>query len=396
MRTVLLLLAAGAFAADAMAQSAPTGAFHRPFGAGCYEQARESFHVWFGDAASASAALSGRRLTLLPTANGYSIVWGAGGYRAPSATAAVLPPSDDGQTAVNLPQPLPTPFGNTSVLWVHSNGIVACGPGIDGGSWNTPPNDFTPGPAFRHAPDTAFFAWHDWNPAEPGSGRIRTEVVPIAGENVLCVTWLDVENFPAGVSNRGTFQFQFGLATGRVDYVWSWIDPDTSSPFGSSHLVGFSPGGPSLDRPALAVGAAAVTAPDLWPLALAASPPPVSTPASGTLVSYSLAAVPSVGPGNDVRLGFLALGFTATEGIDLAAVGAPGCSLLLGAFDITYLVGGTTPSLGVAVPFPAGLPAGLEVHAQALALAQPAVVGSWVNTLGIVTSNGLTSHVDAH
>ena len=396
MRLLPVLACWHALAAAAPAQAPPQAAFHAPYGTGCHEAARESYYAFCSDAAVAAIALTGRSLTLTPNGDGFAASWNGGGFRAPSAAAVALPPSDDGQVAVSLAQPFPVPGGAVATLWVHSNGIVATGPGIDGGSWNTPPNDFTPSPSFRNAPDTAFFAWHDWNPAEPGSGRIVVEHVAIAGEPVLCVTWHDVENFPARVLNRGTFQFQFGLGTGRVTYVWVAVDAMSTSPFGTAHLVGYSPGGPSLDPGALPVGAAWTSMPDFRALSLAASPPPVSTAAAGTTVRYDFDNVPEAVALSTVRLGYLLLSFTPAPGIDLAFLGAPGCAAYVAAIDLSFVIGGTSAALSLDLHFPAGLPPGLDVFAQAIALLPPQQLGADHNSLGLITSNGVHSHVGDH
>ncbi|MBL8749511.1 MAG: hypothetical protein JNK78_10155 [Planctomycetes bacterium] len=372
-------------------------ASHLAFGQGCHESARDSFFVLLPDAAVASLVLTGRSLELHPSGLGYVGSWGMGGYLQPGANAALLPPSDDGQVAVALPRPLPTLDGAASTIWVHSNGIVATGPGIDGGAWNSPPNDFTPSPRFAAAPDTAFFAWHDWNPAEPGSGRITTHEAVAGGESWFCVTWRDVENFPAGVPNRGTFQFQFGLDSGRVRYVWVAVDGATSSPFGSAHLVGYSPGGPSLVPPPLHVGDSIVTSPDLRSLGLAAAPPPVSTSEAGTLVHYTMVDAPEAIVGSGVRLGFLALAASEVAGgIDLAALGAPGCASYLASFDVVFFAVAPAATIRFDVSFPPAMPPGTTIHAQAIALVTPFVVGDLANTLGVVTSNGLSSRVGDH
>jgi len=389
-----LLIALVGDAGTAQAPPAGSGAFHASYGSGCHRAARASCSWHLADAAAAAVALPGRRLDLTLTTNGYVAAWGVGGYRAPSAAATALPPSDDGQVAVSLPQPLPTPNGSVATVWVHSNGIVALGPGIDGGSWNDPPNDFTPSPSFCNAPDAAFFAWHDWNPAEAGSGRIETEHVVAAGQSLFCITWRDVENFPAGVVNRGTFQFQFDLLAGHVRWVWFAVDSLTTSPFGTAHLVGYSPAGPSLDPGTLPIGAPWAGAADARELSLAASPAPVSTPLTGTLVRYDVANAPEVVAGSIVRLGFLILSFASAPGLDLASAGAPGCAIHVASVDLSFLVGGTTADLSTSVWFPPGLPPGLDVFAQAVALLPPQQFGPHLNSLGVVLSNGIVSHVD--
>lgn len=379
-----------ALAGPAPAQQAE----HVAYGSGCRDVARESFAAWFADGAAAAAALNGHSLVLQPLGDGYRATWGGAVYRVPSTAAVALPPSDDGQTAITPSQPLPTPQGPLATLYVHSNGFVSAAASNDGGAWNVPANDYLPSPHYRNAPATAFWAWHDWNPAEPGSGAIVREEVLLAGERTLCITWRDVENFPTGVPNRGTFQFQFGLASGRVAYVWVHVDADTSSVFGSAHLIGYSPGGPSLDRglSRLPDDLPLATAPDQQALSLTASPPPVSTTAGGTTVAYTIDHVPPAITGHSVRLGLTALSLTSVPGVDLAMFGAAGCRAYIGSLDMQFLWTSTTATATACVDFPPGLPDGLQVFVQSLALVDAAVPGQ----AGMVTSNGLLSHVAAH
>jgi hypothetical protein len=328
---------------------------------------------------------------LLPQGAGYRIAWNGATYRAPSAAASIVPPSDDGQVALTPSLPLPTPFGALPMLYVHSNGFVAAGPENDGGAWNVPATDYLPTAHYRNAPATAFWAWHDWNPAEPGSGRIVHEEVLLGGERTLCVTWNDVENFPTGLSNRGTFQFQFGLATGRVAYVWVHVDAATSSAFGTAHLVGFSPGGVSLDTGlhSLPQDLPLVTAPDQFALALRAAPPPVSTPTAGTIVTYTTDNVPPTSADSDLRLGVAMLSMGDAPGLDLGPFGMPGCRAYVRSIDLQLPWNGTAAIVAASVLFPPGLPAGVSVFAQSLALVEAVQAGA----LGIWTSNGVQSRI---
>ncbi|MBL8729309.1 MAG: hypothetical protein JNM25_12805 [Planctomycetes bacterium] len=385
--TWLLSALAGGLSIAAPCQSAA----HIAYGAGCHDLATESFGVLFADAAAAAATLSGHSLVLVPEGTGYRVTWNGATYRAPSAAAVALPPSDDGQVALPLASPLPTPQGALSALYVHSNGFVAAGPDNDGGAWNVPATDYLPTPCYRNAPATAFFAWHDWNPAEPGSGRIVHEEVVLGGERTLCITWNDVENFPTGQQNRGTFQFQFGLATGRVAYVWVHVDATTSSVFGTAHLIGYSPGGVSLDAGlrTLPQDLPLVTAPDQFALALRAAPPPVSTPAAGTVVTYTTEHVPPREAGSDLRLGVTALSIGDAPGVDLGPLGMPGCQAWVRSLDLQLPWSGTAATIAAAVTFPPGLPAGASVFAQSLALVDRVAPGA----LGIWTSNGVQSRI---
>jgi hypothetical protein len=390
MRNTLWLTVLGLLASRAPAQQAA----HVPFGSGCHDVARESFAAWFENGAAAAAALNGQSLVLHPQADGYLVSWGGAAYRAPGAAAVALPPSDDGQVALVPSSPLPTPHGPLATLFVHSNGFVAATAANDGGAWNVPANDYLPTPHYRNAPATAFWAWHDWNPAEPGSGRIVHEQVWLAGEPTLCVTWNDVENFPTGLQNRGTFQFQFGLTTGRVAYVWVHLDADTSSAFGTAHLIGYSPGGASLDPGlcTLPLDLPLATAPDVRALSLQATPPPVSTATNGSTVTYLTDHVPPAVAGATVRLGLLALSLQDAPGIDLGVFGIPGCRAYVHDLDLQLTWLGTAAVTTVALVVPPGVPEGLLLFGQSLALVEPVAPGA----LGILTSNGVQSRIAAY
>lgn len=373
---------------------AAQSAAHVAYGTGCRDLAMESFGAFYADAAVAAAALSGHSLVLVPHGSGYRITMDGAAFRPPGAGAAALPPSDDGQAAVFPSSPLPTPEGPLSVLYVHSNGFVAGGPGNDGGAWNDPANDYLPTPSFRNAPATAFWAWHDWNPAEPGSGRIVHEEVMLGSERTLCVTWNGVENFPAGQTNRGTFQFQFGLATGRVAYVWVQVDPSTSSVFGSAHLVGYSPGGASLDAGlrTLPQDLPWVTAADRHALVLGAAPAPVSTGDRGTVVTYTTEHVPPTAADVVLRIGLTALSFAAAPGVDLGPFGMPDCRAYVQSLDLQLPWQGSVGAVTASVVLPPNLPDGLVLFAQSLALVEATTPG----TLGIWTSNGVASRIAPH
>lgn len=367
---------------------------HTARGAGCYA---DSFHQRFEDAAAASAALQGHALALQPTANGYTVQWEAfGAWQFAAPVGAVdLPRSDDGQVlldlAANALPNLPLPGGSTSTLWIHMNGIVATsGAGIDGGAWNTPANDWTPTTAFLDAPETAFWAWHDWDPSDTTGGPVRWHYD--AGSSRLFVTWDGVENRSAPTAvNPGTFQFQFHLVTGVVRFVWLDVDSDTSSPFGSAHLIGWSPAGESTDPgqlPLASVGTTTVLGRD--GLQLDAAPPPVSGGAGSNAIDYTIRHLPDYAPPANVRVGILFFAASPAPGLDLAAVGAPGCHVWLGGLDVALPVvalGSEMQSLSVAFPPP--LPAGTTFHAQAIALFPAATLPGGLNAFGMLTSNAI-------
>jgi hypothetical protein len=126
-------------------------------------------------------------------------------------------------------------------------------------------------------------------------------------------------------------------------------------------------------------------------LALAASPPPVSTTASGTLVTYTVSNVPEAAPSSGVYLGLTIVSLTQdAAGTPLASLGMPGCSLWVGALDLTTAFVGSSPTQTTGFQIPAAVPGGTRVFATAVALVTPGTI----NAFGAVTSNGVASFVN--
>lgn len=356
------------------------------YGTGCYQR-RSSFYQWFGDSATAAATLQGQGMMMVPGADGYYASWipgGAAAFVPPSPSATVLAVSDEGEAAITSSLPLPTPFGAGSQLHVHANGVISIGAAPQTFPGLLPP--WVPNPeGMLGAASTAFWCWHDFNPGEPGSGALKYEEVG----TMLFVTWDDVENFAVPeTANRSTVQCQLDLATGIVTWVWPQLDANTTSNWGSGYLVGFSPGGPSLDPgdTQLATALPLATGPDDAGLRLSVAP----TPRPGSVLTLTTANIPQLAPFSGVYASFDFIGFSQVPapGLDLAFLGAPGCPLLLGSLDIiTSLAVGASPVQDVALPIPVSTSVGLQFFVQSAALAQD------VNAFGLVTSNGVACTV---
>lgn len=128
-------------------------------------------------------------------------------------------------------------------------------------------------------------------------------------------------------------------------------------------------------------------------LLLSASPPPVSTPAAGTQIVYTIDQIPEAAPGSGIHLGLTAIGFTQdAAGTSLASLGMPNCTFWIGALDVTTAFVGSTPTQTTTLQLPAGLPGGVRFFATAVAL----VVPGTLNAFGAATSNGVASFVNAH
>lgn len=127
-------------------------------------------------------------------------------------------------------------------------------------------------------------------------------------------------------------------------------------------------------------------------LSLAAAPAPVSTPTTGTVVTFTVSNVPEAAPTSGVYLGLVIVSLTQDAGgAPLAAFGMPGCSLYVGGLDDTYAFLGNGPTATTTFVVPPGVPGGTQFFTTAAALVQPGTI----NAFGAVTSNGVASFVNA-
>lgn len=370
---------------------------HARVGTGCYAISDSAYQV-FADAGAASAALPGKSLTFVPAGASYAVQWGSSGFQAASAPVP-LALGDDDELVYTPSHPLPGPFGPTSDLRICANGVIGLGATPMTFPGTTSAQPAVSGCLGNH--DAAFYAWHDFDPTEFGSGAITLEEKPVAGDIVVVVTWDGVENRPTGVSNPSSLQFQLNLTTGVVTIVWEVVDANPSSASGSAHLIGFSPAGPSQDAGAVdfpAVSPLVLQLANQAPLSLSASPAPISTAAAGTTVLYTVDDLPEFAPGAGVRIGLIALSLAASAGVPLPVLGidSPGCFLQVGGLDLLVAVVGAQAAQVAAFSLPAGLPPGLELFAQGIGLVTPNSLPNGLPGSGLVTSNGLVSRIGAY
>ncbi len=389
-RSISFTPSGAGYAVSTTCQQLP--ASHTQYGAGCYSHS-DSFYQLFADASVAGPALSGQSMVLLPTANGYAVSWGGGTFDPPTAPVA-LALDDDGEVTYTPSRPFPTPGGPAADLRVHANAVVAMG---------TAPQTFPGTTSYLptaegclDAASTAFWSWHDYNVEEVGSGTITAEEKVVGLETILYLTWNGVESYAEPeVANPSTLQFQFHLNTGVVVYVWQSIDADASSTFGSAHLVGYSPAGVSPDggNLDLAMALPIDTTAAIFPLQLDAMPAPISTPGSGTLVTFTTSNMPEAAPASGVYLGIHALSFGSAPGVDLGSEGAPGCLLHIASLDIVTGMIGTVPTQSITFAIPAGVTPGMVVWSQSACLVVPFSLQNGENALGVTTSNGVRSYI---
>ena len=329
------------------------------FGQGCIG-ARDSFY----EKMSASAFdLSGTAWTMLRGSNGYTVVAAAPAYVAPTAAAAIIANADDIVQVVTLAQAMPVPGGTTSQLAVSSNGNIALA-GIGNGA--------------GFAPDTGLLlawlqtgvaaAWHDYNPALAGSGKIVFEQVG----NIAYVTWNDVYTYLTTSPDR--FQYQFDLTTGNITIVY-----DAMTPAGNDYVVGYSRGGTSTrtdasDLSVALAGAIVVEDAEVAGLGLTTNSEPLLGNAS---FAFTVDNVPNVVP-----LAFLFVGDQSAPGLDLGFLGMPGCR----AYTNANLTSATLPVAGGTGTQPLALPNTPSLAGSTLVV--QAVAFSLQTPLNLVTSNG--------
>ncbi|MEZ6037573.1 MAG: hypothetical protein R3F29_08835 [Planctomycetota bacterium] len=358
------------------------------YGNGCYDyqSATQAVYQQWLDAA-ASSVLAGQSMTFTPAAQGYTLAWGGGSYVVPSGAATTLTLADDAETDLVPSIPFPHVDGPVATLSVCSNGYVNMAPSPSGNGTTTYGSTGT----FLGAAAASFRSNSDYDPS--AGGAVKAEELVVGSDTILYVTWEDVERFSDG-ANPERFQFQFNLTTGVVTLVW-----DAMTTLGSRDLlVGYAPVGPSLNGGSidLATALPITTQPDasLTAMSLAASPAPISTPSTGTTITYTTSNIPEAGPGTGLYVSTTILSFGQdAAGTDLAAIGAPGCSTYLTSNDLflSVMFGGPTDS--TLLDLPAGLPAGFTFYAQSIALVIPNSLPGGFNDVGLLTSNGLAHFV---
>lgn len=360
-------------------------------GAGCYT-ASDSFYQLTLDPPTSSAVLSNTAITMTPntTGGGYTVTSGGNAFVAPTAAAVVLPLTDDDEISTPaLATPFPYEGGVAATFAVCSNGIVSVAPG---NSLSYAPDLAT----MLNNPQTAWYSWHDYDPGAALGGRVLFEEIGA----VTYITWdgvLDIVGWP--VPSASTFQFQFDSATGTVTLVYLRVSAENIPSLAAQpHLVGYSPGGVS-NVPAGVSFATDLTISfgsyQLDPLWLWPSGKLISTPWSGSTVTYFTSNIPEFTPGSSVFVALQVLSFSQLPdpGVDLAFLGAPGCDVRVAALDILLPMVATTNLQSVDVDLDAGVPPGLFVYSQSAALFVPNTLANGQNDGGLTTSNMLAQRV---
>ncbi len=326
--------------------SANVVATNTTLGTGCGAAGFNSLYATYADAAMAATALTGNALAFTPTASGYTGTWLPNTavvlFQQPTAAAVQLATNDDDVVAVTPSTPLVTPFGAMATLQVSGNGII----GFGAGAMDYPGTaSFTPTPAaLLDGALGGFYAWHDFNASEAGSGPVVSEEIG----GTLYITFNGVENYPDGIANPSTLQFQFDLATGAARIVWLGVDSNTASPFGSAHVVGVSAPGVSRDPgPVDFATDPLLTSTEFPALALTAGNRPVQT-ATASAWNLLLSNVPPT-----AALGVDVFGLADPNLLDLSlfGLGQAGCQLRA-SLDVVnaWVASGPTHAYALTIP----------------------------------------------
>lgn len=342
-------------------------------GTGCVDIST-SFYEDF--ATTAVMDLSNTAFKLMNTGAGYFAIPSTTAFVAPTAAAINLGLYDDDEVTVLLGSAFPYPGGSTMSLNVCSNGYVSA-------ASNAAAYDYTPTPTeFLNWPNATWAVWHDMIPNSTGADNVYAEQIG----NIVYITWLNVIGYNGTSAGTvpSTFQFQFDMVTGNVDYVFGSMDTISVSTWGGeAYIVGWTPAGASVDPGSIDLTTAlpsTINLPTVVALALDATAPPLLG-ASVPLVSSN---VPPTAP-----FGAVGFGFT-NPNLDLTFYGMPGCFQYSDNLaTVLYLpFGSTSATVNFGVPNNAAF-IGVSVLAQSFAYAP----GAGLTPLGAISSNGVSVNI---
>jgi hypothetical protein len=285
-----------------------------------------------------------------------------------TSTPVVIAFGDDVEQTVNLAAmgPFPTSTGSSTSLTVCSNGFVSAGAG-NGVNWS--PNL----PEFLNSSQHCWRVWHDF--ANQLGGSIKFE----ESATVSVITWDNVRSYNGTAPvDDSTFQLQF-YPSGAVTFAFGTMS--TTNVSGTGYLVGYSPGGNSIDPGSIdlsaTLGAGITTQPnDVLPLTLAATTRPITN----TNWTLAVSNIPATGIFGVSIYGIADPGIT-----NLFFLGMPGCQLrsTLDMIDGPWFVTGATQNYSFAIPNSASV-LNFHLFTTAAVWTLPAL-----NAFGAITSGGI-------
>ncbi|HEX5054121.1 MAG TPA: hypothetical protein VFZ65_20250 [Planctomycetota bacterium] len=324
-------------------------------GQGCIRQ-YTSFYENF--ATSAAFDLANSSFQMISTGTGYVVAPG-GTYHAVGSlgTPTTLALANDSQVAAG-----------TLGLTVGSNCWVALGAGNS--------NSLTPTTAVMLSnPASAFYSWHDLNPAIAGGGAVKYEQSGTLAQITYDGVW---DAGGTSAANANNIQYQIDTATGNVTICFGAM-----SGLGNGWLVGYSRGGASADpgntdiSATLATGVILTGLTDIIPLSLTAN----SRPVLGTNWNLTVGNVPAT-----TLFGVHLFGVADPGILDLTFLGLPGCQLrsTLDAIIGPWAPTGATHSYTFPLPAAPTSLIGFELFTQAAVFQVPPM-----NSFGAITSGGI-------
>ena len=361
---------------------AGTCAWTERLGRGCYSGATTFYEQFASLAAVDLSGSVGAPYVLAATAAGplgYVVTSGPAQWVTPQSAAALDnqggPMGDDDVSApFVLPFSFSFPGGSTSVIHATANGEVYLG------ATAATTSDVTPsGVELTLAQPRIAVLWADLDPvanlASNASSGVFFDVA--ANGNEVVVTWLDVADGRGGQPPAGATSISAQCvlrADGSFTLRYGLLQP---GPGTGRAVVGFGPGGGAPDPGARDLGQTlpfATDGPDRFPLDHSCTPP-----TSGGSMLFEVGSV------DGATVAFVMFGDVAfPAGVDLAAIGAPGCSAYTAALT--------------GVPVPVAQPGGtgsyvLNVPSSTALLgamfASQAAAPSSLNALTLTTSNGM-------
>lgn len=331
------------------------------YGIGCLD-AKDSFYELM---APAAFDLANTSWTMLRGTAGYTVTNAPASFVVPSATATIVANGDDVVTTVTLNQAMPVPGGSTTQLVISSNGTIALA-GLGNGAGFAP----DAGNFLAFAQTCVAAAWHDYNPALAGSGKVLFEQVG----TTAYVTWDGVYSYLSTLPDK--FQCQFDLPTGNVTVVYQTMQLGSSN-----YLVGYSRGGVSPRTEASDVSTALAV-----PLVLADTGVQGLTLTTNGLpllgnatFAFSVSNIPSVSP-----VGLMFFGDQTVPGLDLGFLGMPGCRAYTNA-NLTSAVFAAAHPAGTGTQV---LPIPNNVALVGATLTSQALAFTLATPLNLVSSNG--------
>lgn len=350
-----------------------------PYGKGCYARYRSIYEMFpssfFVDFDNTSM------LWMLDAAGNRWSAITAGTTPVQPVTSPSLGHLDDNLVTINLAGGQPIQFPTIGGLGTATTSVQMCSNGYVDllGSGPTIANPTVVG--FLNGPAVRMGNHINLDPSAGGTTHYDYD----AASGAHLFTWLNVPtSLIAGTSN--TFQMAF-FANGNVELRWGDMDQSGGGLWPT--LVGFTPGGFSLDPGSIDLSAslpAFTSGIDQAPLSLSVTGHPIP----GTTIQLTTGNVTGISIGGC----FISVSDLPSSriGLDLGIIGAPGCvaNVVLdipASFTAGHCISniaGSTRDLVVPLAIPASpLVQGLHVYAQS------AWVDLSANALGILTSNAV-------